>query len=280
MKKISLLFLLGLLLSGCASRMPVGVDTDTQALDLNEKSLLLLTVDLSRKEASRFQPVPKSLMVGTVDAKGLVSDVKALAMDGDGEIRVSGDRTLYVYRFVVPEGKIGITGITGVAKAFPLVGLFYVPLGMEVPVTKQSVIYLGRVEAILRPREDNEYRAGGLIPLIDQAATGMSTGTFDVRLKDNSATDLPLLRSTYPALASAKIVTKLVPVIDREYVDRQWRGEDMAGVDPYKNSRKADTTLVPQEAVTPTPRASPEPMSDNSPQASPTSRKKKSAAKL
>jgi hypothetical protein len=239
LKKIFLLFLLALTMAGCANRLPMGIDSSTSSLDLNEKSLLLLTVDLSRKEPSRFQPVPQTLWLGTVDAAGTVTNARMLGLDGDGWISVSDDKTLYAYRVLVPEGTTAITGISGLAKAFPVIGRFYVPLRMEVPVGKPSVLYLGRVEALLRPREDNEYRAGDVIPLIDQSVTGMSSGTFDVQIKDKSATDLPLLRSTYPALASAKIETKLVPVVDREYVDRTWRGEDVSGVDPYKNSRKA-----------------------------------------
>lgn len=248
MKKLCLLFLLGLMLTGCASRMPIGVDTGTEKIELTDKSLLLLTVDITRKEPSRFQPVPESLVIGVVDAKGAVTNTQAMRLDGDGWLTQNDDKPLYAYRFLVPEGTTAISGITGIAKAFPLIGSFYVPLGMEVPVGKPSVLYLGRVEAVLRPREDNEYRAGGVIPLLDQSVTGMSGGTFDVKVTDQSKVDLPLLRSTYPALAPVKIETKLVPVVDHEYVDMQWRGEDVTGVDPYKNSRKA----VVAEPVAPT----------------------------
>ncbi|MFY9330046.1 MAG: hypothetical protein WAO76_18815, partial [Georgfuchsia sp.] len=131
--------------------------------------------------------MPQTLLISTVDANGTVGKPQLLGLDGDGWISVSDDKTLYVYRFMVPEGTTEITGITGLAKAFPVVGKFYVPLKMQVPVGKPAVLYLGRVEAVLRPREDNEYRAGGVIPLIDQAVTGMSSGTFDIQLEDKSA---------------------------------------------------------------------------------------------
>ena len=269
MKKACLLFLLALMMTGCANRLPMGVDASTKSLDLNEKSLLLLTVDISRKEPSRFQPVPQTLWVDTVDASGNVGKARLLSMDGDGTISLGDDKTLYVYRLAVPEGTTRLTAISGLAKAFPVVGHFYLPLRMDVPVGKPSVLYLGRVEAVLRPREDNEYRAGDVIPLIDQSVTGMSSGTFDVQIKDKSATDLPLLRSTYPALASANIETKRVPVVDHEYVDRTWRGEDVSGVDPYKNSRKAmpaeqatlpaATAASPQESAAAATSAKPKP---------------------
>jgi hypothetical protein len=235
-------------LVGCAS-VPMGVNSSTKGLELNDKSLLILMVDISRQEASRFVPVPQSLFFGSVDDSGAKKDAKVLALDGDGWISLNGEKTLYAYRLLVPEGTTVISGISGLAKAFPLIGKFYVPLDMRLPVTKSKVFYLGRVEAVLRPRADNEYRAGDVIPLIDQSATGMSTGTFDVRVTDQSSVDLPLIRSTFPALASVAIESRLVPVVDREYVDMKWRGEDVTGVDPYKKSRR----------VTPTPSATGKP---------------------
>lgn len=268
-RQLVVLFL-SLIVVGCAS-LPIGVDSGTQKLDLKDKTLLLVTVDISRKEASRFVPIPRSLIIGSVDASGAVKDAKPLALDGDGWISLNDEKTLYAYRFLASEGTTELSGITGQAKAFPLVGNFYVPLGMRVPVSTPSVVYLGRIEAVLRPRADNEYRAGGVIPLIDQSATGMSNGTFDVHIADRSKEDLPLLRSAYPALATVNIETKLVPVVDREFVDMQWREEDVTGVDPYKHSRKA---LQPSP-----PPASPQSSNNTDTQAKVTKPKKKQAAR-
>lgn len=245
MRKVCWLFVLSLVLSGCATKLPMGVDSTTESLDLKGQSLLLLTVDISRQEPSRFKPLPHLLQLATVDASGVTGNGYAAFLDGDSEISIDEAKKIHVYRFLAPEGQIGISGIYGYARAFPMNGTFHVPLRMQVPVDKSSVIYLGRVEAILRPRAEDEYRAGEVIPLIDQAVTGMSTGTFDVQLKDQSAVDVPLLRSTFPALASEKIVTRLVPIVDREYLDRSWQGQDMSGVDPYKNSRKAGQAEPP-----------------------------------
>ena len=45
-----------------------------------------------------------------------------------------------------------------------------------------------------------------------------------------------MIRKAYPALANTPIETMLLPIPDRSYFDRQWAGEDMTGVDPYKGS--------------------------------------------
>lgn len=233
---------LGLLaLGGCASKLPMAVDSETKALDLSDKSVLLLMVDIGRKEKSRFVPEPYFLSVGKLDSDGKFTDGKIQSVDDDGEFEINDDKTRYLFRIPAPEGKTNLPGIYGQAKAFPLVGQFSLPVGLEVPVKKGSVIYLGRLEATLRPRTDKEYRAGAVIPLIDQAATGLSGGTFDIQLVDRSAEDLPMIRTAYPVLANTPIETMLLPIPDREFLDRQWAGEDMTGVDPYKGSHANKT---------------------------------------
>ena len=233
-----------LVLGGCANKLPMAVDSETKTLDLSDKSVLLLMVDIERKEPSRFKPEPHFLIVGKLDEKGQSVDQKIVSMDGDGEFEINDDKTRYLFRIPAPEGTARLPSIYGQAKAFPLVGQFFLPVGMDVPVKKGAVIYLGRLEAVLRPRADNEYRAGSVIPLIDQAATGMSGGTFDINLVDRSSEDLPLIRKAYPALANTVIETKLLPIPDRDFLDRQWAGEDMTGFDPHKGSRaiKSDAT--------------------------------------
>lgn len=223
-----------LMLGGCASKLPMAVDSETKALDLSDKSVLLLMVDIERKEKSRFVPEPIFLNVGKLDADDKFVDGKIQSVDGDGEFEINDDKTRYLFRVPAPEGKTSLSGIYGQAKAFPLVGQFSLPVGLQVPVKKGSVVYLGRLEAVLRPRADHEYRAGAVIPLIDQAATGLSGGTFDIKLVDRSAEDLPMIRAAYPVLANTPIETMLLPIPSREYLDRQWAGEDMTGVDPYK----------------------------------------------
>ena len=78
----------------------------------------------------------------------------------------------------------------------------------------------GRLEKFQKGKRDGEFRAGPLIPLLDQAATGVSTGTFDVVLDDASATDIALFRSMFPALGEMPIETTLLTPFDRARVER------------------------------------------------------------
>jgi hypothetical protein len=62
------------------------------------------------------------------------------------------------------------------------------------------------VEAVRRERkEDTELRAGPLFPLLNQAVTGFSGGTFDVTIRDAYDDDLARLRKVYPALGKLEV---------------------------------------------------------------------------
>ncbi|MBS0338908.1 MAG: hypothetical protein JSS56_00170 [Proteobacteria bacterium] len=91
-------------------------------------------------------------------------------------------------------------------------------------VPPQSVVYLGRISAHLRDRKDTEFRAGSLIPLIDQAALGISNATFDVAVSDQSSVDLPRFKQEFAALRTQAIQTQLLPAYDRGVFDRAFSG--------------------------------------------------------
>ncbi|MEO6688239.1 MAG: hypothetical protein ABIS07_01290, partial [Dokdonella sp.] len=108
----------------------------------------------------------------------------------------------------------------GSAAAFPFVGSFLVPLFMDFMVPAHAVTYVGHVKARLRPRQEGEFRAGPMIPLIDQAATGMSTGTFDVVVSDSSVEDISRFRTMFPALGDTPVANAPLPAFDRPRVQR------------------------------------------------------------
>jgi len=224
MKKI-LLLCLSCFLFGCATRLPVAIDSSNARLELGEESLLLFTVDITRAEKSRFMPIPDYLLLDLPGSDGKPV-AKMLPLDGDGYLYPDDEHAIYAFRFKAPAGEFRIKRIIGRAQAFPVTGYFTLPIEMTVAAKKGAVTYLGRLDARLRPRAEHEYRAGAVIPLIDQAVTGLSSGTFDVRIKNMSPEDLKLLRAAYPAIASTPIETRISSVISREILDRQWRGED------------------------------------------------------
>ena len=101
-------------------------------------------------------------------------------------------------------------------------------------VKPDSVSYLGHLKAIMRQRREGEFRAGSVIPLIDQSATGMISHSWDVVIDDQSAKDLANFRKHVPALESVDIQVEPLPPWDRAAAQRRWDGQ--AEPDPEQDA--------------------------------------------
>lgn len=229
--KTILLAVLALSLQGCVSRLPIGVDSTVRNLDLQNHSLLLLTLDITRSDSKNFLPVPQNMVVELIDAQGGLKSI-FVPVDNDGILFPDDVNPVYAFRLKVPVGSVQIKSVIGRSGAFPIRGRFSLPIRVRAEAKAGEIVYLGRVSAVLRPRMDHEYRAGELIPLVDQAVTGLSTGTFDIELRDMSEEDLRIMQETYPAIRGVPIKKELAKVPDRFILDRQWRGEDSEKVSP------------------------------------------------
>ena len=72
--------------------------------------------------------------------------------------------------------------------------------------------YIGHIEATIEERIDDKLlRAGFVIPLIDQAVTGASGGTFVVKITDLFENDIQLFQTEYPYLAQHQIKNSILP---------------------------------------------------------------------
>jgi hypothetical protein len=83
-------------------------------------------------------------------------------------------------------------------------------------------MYLGHIDATVVERKDGEFRAGPLIPLIDQAATGFSGGTWDITVSDQFDDDVSAFRKDFPALSSASIERDVLPAWDKQKATEWW----------------------------------------------------------
>jgi len=143
-------------------------------------------------------------------------------MDKDGEIK-EGSETVYLYRASLVPGTYYIKSVSGRVQKGLLFGTAILPIFQTVDLEKPGIYYLGRIDGVIRKRSnDNEFRAGPPIPLIDQSATGISNGTWDVRIYDNSAGDLKLVRANYPALRTVDINNKILPPFDKKMIQKKW----------------------------------------------------------
>ena len=81
---------------------------------------------------------------------------------------------------------------------------------------------LGRRDLMQSFKLANLLEAGVSVPLIDQAVVGASGGTFDVVISDAYATDGPLFRSKFPALAKVEVQQEVLPAFDRKKAQEWW----------------------------------------------------------
>jgi hypothetical protein len=218
--KIVLGILLVLLITGCATSMKPGLDKKTAQIDLGEDSLFLLTIELSNKYKPAYQP---NALILNVEAPKVSSnkDRFNFPVDNDGSI-LQRDGNKYIFRGRIKPGKYVIQGIEGNKSLFPINGIFYMPLHCEFEAKKGQILDLGKVIAQIRERKGNEFRAGPLLPLLDQSIPGFSGGTFDIQIVENSNADTKWMKSLFPALNGVQIITATLPPFDREKAQKWW----------------------------------------------------------
>lgn len=218
-------WILGLFLVGCANMTPMAVNKQTKNIDANAKSIVLMTLDLGRPEASRYTPHPIAVTFTKKDGQGTKVS-HSFTVDSDAGELDSTVHNKFMFRFGLEPGKYEMATITGDANAFPFHGFFVLPLLMEINVTPKSVTYVGRVTALMRPRVGDEFRAGSVIPLLDQSVSGVSGSTFDVTVQDLAKEDIAAFKSTFPSLADITIQTELLPPFDRAKAQAWWEGDN------------------------------------------------------
>ncbi|NGY06353.1 hypothetical protein, partial [Solimonas terrae] len=212
------------LLSACATVNTMAVDKKTHDVDVSTKSIVLLSLDVSHLDSTYYVPRANVIRLQTPGAKEK-ADRQNFKIDSDGMTSTATGHNSYLLRLSLKPGRYEVMDVFGDTGRFPFHGFFSVPLLLDIDVPAKSVIYMGRIAAVLRPRQGNEFRAGSVVPLLDQAVTGVSNGTFDVAVSDASQTDIPMMRAMFPSLKTADIRTVMLPAFDRDKVQQWWEGD-------------------------------------------------------
>ncbi|MCP5326992.1 MAG: hypothetical protein H7A09_11810 [Oceanospirillaceae bacterium] len=204
--KVVSCFLFALLVTGCASvsKMPLQVDSDH--VDLSKKSILVAKVHIKNEFKESHQPelccmfVQKNGEDYSFTSPTMINDLGEngkeyfVSMDVD-----PGLTTINMARFV---------------RKIPLLlwATADLPFSQEIDVPQNSIVYLGDITAVIKEKtSDDQPSAGGPVPLLDQAITGFSTGTFEVVVKDKYKSDVEELRQKYMSLKGMKVVDMTLP---------------------------------------------------------------------
>lgn len=213
--------------TGCGTVNPMAFDKTTTALDTKDKSILLMTVEVSRTDESRYVPEPMLMFFETPAAK-VREDRHVFRVNKSADAVQDNGKTVYLARFALVGGEYKMQNVWGMASAFPFNASFVIPLGMDVKVKPNSVTYVGRIKAQMRKRESGEFRAGPVVPLIDQAAAGMVRSTWEVSVDNNQEKDLALFREAYPVLKGVDVEAGAMLKFDRAVAQRMWEGDSPA----------------------------------------------------
>ena len=206
--------------AGCATTDRMVVDKNATTLDTTEKSIVLLALEVSRTDANPFIPVPSYIHFEARHSGMENVDVRFVKKQHAVE---DNGKTIYLARMTMAPGEYKLEKISGTARSMKLIATFKVPLAIDVKVKPQSISYVGRLSATLRPRVKGEFPAGAGLPLQDQREAGMLANTWEISMADNAERDLALFREHYPALKGANIQTNGVLKFDRDSAHSQWR---------------------------------------------------------
>jgi hypothetical protein len=216
---LSLVFVL----AGCATRTQMPFQNDSDRLTEKSKPVYLMTATVKNTYRTSFQPRVIVVHIERPGAKEAADRLNFVIDDkAKNETDSAATGNSYLLRLELEPGSYELRGLTSLARSFPINGFFFVPMHSALESKEPGVFYLGHVSATVRERQGNEFKAGPVIPLIDQAIAGASGGTFDVEITDQFATDEALFRSKFPALATAKITKAILPSFDRQKAQQWW----------------------------------------------------------
>jgi hypothetical protein len=222
---VGLAVLAVLVLTGCATPTKMAFENETDKVKA-DKAVFLLTTTLKNGYKTSYQPKAFVLNVEKADAKERGDRLNFLI---DEKARVEADNAeagnTYLVRMELEPGDYVIRGMTGFSGIFPVRGTFFAPLHAEVKSGEPGVFYLGHIAATVRERQENEFRAGPPIPLIDQAVTGFSGGTFDVVVSDRLDQDESIFKTKFPALREINIRKAPLPPFDRIKAQKWWEAQ-------------------------------------------------------
>lgn len=218
-----LCFITALGFSGCATRTKMPSLDKVVTFAPADTPIYLMTVTLKNDNAPRYQP---ELLAVNVEKKGATAKADRLNFTPDDEAEQEFEDekqgTRYFVRLKTPPGDYDIIAFTSLCSGFPFHGVCTAPLLASLPKEAAGFVYIGHVSATVRERKGNEFRAGPVVPLIDQAATGISGGTFDISVEDRWTEDQAEFLARFPGLKNAEVRKHMLPAFNREKAQAWW----------------------------------------------------------
>lgn len=165
------------------------------SLDLSSKSIALFTLRTSNQLKPSVEPY-----VNFIEIKSRDNNKSSRFVTEKPHENQEKDFLEYLVSVDLAPGRYWIGNVSGNGMVAVIMGHFCFPLDATFELPANSIVYLGHVNMVHRKLVDGEQRAGSIFPLIDQAVSGFSGGSFDIEVSDRSDIDIPLFKEKYPLL--------------------------------------------------------------------------------
>jgi hypothetical protein len=187
------------------------------------KPIYLMTVTLRNTYVPAYQPKLQSVRV---QKKTDTEYPTVILFQADPLAKTETDSpaigSTYLLRLELEPGEYSILGLNSVGQSVFVNGNFFTPLQVRVVSSAPGVYYLGHVEATVRERKNDEFRASGSIPVQEQRLVGAFGGTFDVEITDRWEADGPAFFAKIPALNGVSIQKEIMSPFNRASAQRWW----------------------------------------------------------
>jgi len=209
-RRLTIVFLVFLVLAvfsmaGCASTQPMALSAKTKTLDLDKASVALMTLKIANEYKTGFQPTDCFVYI-----KDLKTGKVQTFIVGKPNHSVKNQFNDYLVSMKCVPGEHRFQNIGGSSSHFPIYGSFVIPVSDSFDIQPGKVVYLGRIEAVNRKRVGDQPRAGSVIPLIDQGASGFSGGTWHIKIYDNYEEDIAAFKQNYPLIGNYSVEKKVL----------------------------------------------------------------------
>ncbi len=181
---------------------------DAELAGTRNDAIGILTIE-THNDLKNYAPRPRTVTVKSVVQNNKKSVFTFQFDEPDKEL---GERGILITGSVeLPAGEYFVTELAGTAGVFPLVGRFAFNPDWRFTLRAGEFAYLGRVTArLVEKTSQSQERAGPILPLIDQAATGFSYGTFQIDVQDRFTDDIPPVVKEHPFLEGKTIRVELL----------------------------------------------------------------------
>jgi len=185
-----------LLVSGCATKMPL--NSKESKVDLAKGSLVLFALEMENEYVPDYQPKVKSVHFASLE-----DEQSSMSFDPGVELKkTEAGGNFYLVSAVLKPGQYKFQNISCGASSLLIYGNCIAHIDSKFPLKENEIIYLGHISAKnIERKEEGAKWAGPLIPLIDQAVTGFSGGTFKIKMENKLDEDRALFVENYPDLS-------------------------------------------------------------------------------